>query len=512
MSKPTILIVDDILENLQVLGSTLFDKGYEIAIAENATSALNILTDITPDLILLDIMMPEIDGFELCKQIKSTNELKEIPIIFLTAKSDTDNIIKGFEYGAVDYITKPFNQNELLSRVHSHIELQQSKKRIEEYNNQLKVLLQKKDEFLGIAAHDMKNPINAILGFANLISNEIDKLNLRKDDKLIISNYIEKIKQTSSYMSRTITSMLNKETLDKGIVSLNISKTNVGQLINSVIESFVPVANSKGIKILANHFVDIYAEVDEDRFQEIIENLISNAIKYTNLNTVIKICLAKRIENSQYFLHFSVADKGDGLDAEDISNAFQKFKKLSTTPTGDENSTGLGLSIVKKLVELHQGTIRIESEKGKGAKFILEIPLNKKYSKNYDNLNNISFIEVNSIYGTSQTNKVETILNNIKNEIVDLETSLLNDASITKINDELNRQWEVVKKSSIINDIRNFALSLKKVGLDNNIRPLETYGNEINTITMTFDLDNLDPILNLYPKIIELLMNKLNHS
>ncbi len=502
MIKPIILIVDDIIENLQVLGSTLFDSGYEIAIAENAKSALKILDEILPDLILLDIMMPEIDGFQLCKQIKNNDALKDIPIIFLTAKSDTDNIIKGFQYGAVDYITKPFNQSELLIRVQSHIELQQSKRQIEETNEQLKIFIREKDEFLGIAAHDMKNPINVILGFSNLIINEIDKLNIDTDEKQIISNYLKKIKQTSSFMSRTITSLLNNETLAHGAISLNILKTNVGQLIHSVIENFIPIANSKGIKILSNNFVDLYADVDEDRFREIVENLISNGIKYTKINTQIKICLAKRIENKNTLLYFFVEDQGEGLNSEDIGNAFQIYKKLSTNPTGGEDSTGLGLSIVKKLVELHNGKIIIDSAKGKGAKFIVEIPLDKTYENDYCNYEELIFSEVILPNAASGASNIEKIYSDIINDLKTIDIKLLSDDFLSILNIDLYKKWILVKKSSIINDIRNFALKLKKVGLDYQIPAIETYGNELNKITITFDLQNLPTMLDLFPKII----------
>ena len=163
--EPTILIVDDTPKNVQLLGSILSKEHYEIVIAENGKEALEIINDFIPDLILLDIMMPEMDGYEVCQILKGNPETEEIPIIFLTAKSSPEDVVKGFKLGAVDYVTKPFAKLELLSRVRTHIELKiardlqkENLKIITEKNKKLEELNNLKDKFLGIAAHDLRDP------------------------------------------------------------------------------------------------------------------------------------------------------------------------------------------------------------------------------------------------------------------------------------------------------------------------------------------------------------------
>ena len=180
---PLILIVDDIQKNLQLLANTLYDAGYEIAMAESGKEALEFLKDTLPDLILLDVMMPELSGFEVCKILKEDDRTKSVPVIFLTAKVETDSIIEGFELGAVDYVTKPFNSSELLSRVKTHVELKRSRDKLIEYNIELIKLNKTKSEFLGIAVHDLKNPLQGVMSFSDLL---LQKFNESEEIKKVV--------------------------------------------------------------------------------------------------------------------------------------------------------------------------------------------------------------------------------------------------------------------------------------------------------------------------------------
>ena len=179
--QPLILIVDDVPENLQVLGTILEAKNYEIAIAANGQQALDLIDDILPDLILLDVMMPELDGFEVCRQLKKTKPTDKIPIIFLTAKTDTDDIVKGFEFGAADYVTKPFNSSELLARVYTHLEL----KKVENERIQ-KEKLQGIIEMAGAVCHELNQPMQVASITAELLLADVKEDNpVYKDLKTI---------------------------------------------------------------------------------------------------------------------------------------------------------------------------------------------------------------------------------------------------------------------------------------------------------------------------------------
>ena len=189
--KPLILIVDDIPKNLQVLSSILSFEGYQISFASSGSQALNIIETSLPDLILLDIMMPIMDGYEVCKILKSNPRTKDIPIIFLTGKVEAEDIVHGLKIGAVDYITKPFNSAELLSRVHTHIELKLSRDAIVKYNYELeeskKQLLElnaSKDKFFSIIAHDLRSPFTGFIGLSQLLSEEYDSINKEELSKI----------------------------------------------------------------------------------------------------------------------------------------------------------------------------------------------------------------------------------------------------------------------------------------------------------------------------------------
>ena len=191
--KYKILIVDDILQNIQVLGSTLARHKYQIAYAENGKKALSVVKFNKFDLILLDIMMPELDGFEVCKQIKSDETTKEIPIIFLTAKTDTESITKAFELGGQDYLTKPFNAQELLSRVKTHLilkirkeEVEQQKRELEKMNKKLQATNAAKDKFFSIIAHDLKNPFGDLTSLSELLQNNLNRYDIKKSNVLLM--------------------------------------------------------------------------------------------------------------------------------------------------------------------------------------------------------------------------------------------------------------------------------------------------------------------------------------
>jgi len=192
-----ILIVDDVPENLQVLGTILETKNYEIALASNGQQALDLIDDIQPDLILLDIMMPELDGFEVCRKLKNSETTKKIPIIFLTAKTDTDDIVKGFELGAADYVTKPFNASELLARVHTYLEL----KKVEHERVQ-KEKLQGIIEMAGAVCHEMNQALQIISGLSELLVLDIS------EDNPLYSN-IQKIKGQIARMGETTKKLMN---------------------------------------------------------------------------------------------------------------------------------------------------------------------------------------------------------------------------------------------------------------------------------------------------------------
>jgi signal transduction histidine kinase len=367
--KPLILIVDDILKNLQVLGTTLIEEGYEISMAQNGFQALKLAEKIKPDLILLDVLMPDMTGFETCAKLKENEELSGIPVIFLTAKTETEDIITGFQTGGVDYITKPFKKEELLMRIKTHLDLRLFSIALIEKNENLARLNKEKNEFLGIAAHDLKNPLSAIKGLAEMTEKYFTDLT---QEEIIES--AEQIRISSEFMFQIIMDLLDINAIEEGRFNLSMSDFELDAVLQMVVNKFNPSASAKKINLnLEKNCSGINAYADAGKTQQILDNLISNAIKFSPFDK--NIWINSQFISDEKMLRITVKDEGPGISEEDKTKLFKKFSKLSARPTNEENSTGLGLSIVKRLVEEMKGKIWCESQLGAGSSFIVEFPM-----------------------------------------------------------------------------------------------------------------------------------------
>lgn len=363
--KSLILVVDDNPINIQVVGTHLRKGDVEIAVASSGAKALSIVERKRPDLILLDIMMPEMDGYEVCATLKKNPETDKIPIIFLTAKSNPDDAIKAFELGAVDYITKPFNAAELRARVGAHLNLKLYQDRLVRQSALLEQLNAEKNEFLGIAAHDLKNPIYNITMLAKILRDEED---ISKED---LSEYSGDIVRTSEGMLELIGNLLDINAIEQGKVKFDIRDVDISRLAKDAAKNYGAKARDKDIE-LVGEIADgkICAKADFQAASQTIDNLLSNAVKYSPYGK--KVFIRAKQENE--FAVIEIEDQGPGFTEEDKKKLFGKFERLSAQPTGNEHSTGLGLSIVKKYVDAMKGEIECVSETGKGAKFIVKLP------------------------------------------------------------------------------------------------------------------------------------------
>jgi signal transduction histidine kinase len=365
VNKNLILVIDDNPANLQVLGNQLRDRDMEIAVATSGAKGIEIAKAKSPDLILLDIMMPEMDGYEVCERLKSEDRTKDIPVIFLTARMEEDDIVKGFSLGAVDYITKPFMIAELRARVRTHLKMKEYKEEIERKNEKLHKLNTEKNELLGIAAHDLKNPIYNISMLGRVLR---DEPGLNEEERL---EFAGDIISTSEKMIQLITRLLDLNAIETGKVTVGEEPVIIDEVVSAQIDSYKDRASAKNITL---HFdkseENMVARADRSAVLQVLDNLISNAVKYSPFDRNVYIRQSKHND----YIRIEVEDEGPGLTSEDKKQLFGKFAKLSAKPTGEESSTGLGLSIVKKYAELMNGRIWCESEPGQGANFILELP------------------------------------------------------------------------------------------------------------------------------------------
>jgi two-component system, sensor histidine kinase and response regulator len=365
----SILIVDDIAENLQILRARLHLKGY---LVREATSGLEALRDVElhlPDLILLDVQMPEMDGFELCRRLKEGESTRNIPIIFITGRGDTDDLVLGFKAGAVDYVIKPFNSAELMTRVQTHLELKFARDILKQKNAELEKLNREKSEFLGIAAHDLKNPLATVRWLTDLL-----KTGTLPQEKSF--DTLDKITLSVERMFRLVKNLLDVNAVEEASKDAPLENVNLVFSIADVLTNYEEQAAQKGITItFQNTAINATIRINAEILGQIIDNLISNAVKYSPLGGQVSVLVTSDSPSTPALVRFSVQDSGEGISKDEQQKLFTKFVTFSAKPTGNEHSTGLGLFIVKKLTDAAGGTVLCESAKGKGATFTVEFPV-----------------------------------------------------------------------------------------------------------------------------------------
>ncbi len=362
----TVLCVDDTPANLDVLWRTLEPRGYRIQVAPSGEAALKLLENAPPpDLILMDVMMPGIDGYETCRRLKSGERTRDIPVLFVTARNQPEDIVQAFEAGGVDYIPKPFRQEEVCARVAAHIGIERLRRELREQNSALEELSEQKSRFVGMAAHDLRNPLISIRGFAELLLDSEDELPAAERRRLL-----QTIERVSGDMLGLINDMLDVTTIESGKLELSMASSSLKQLIEERLKIFENIAHRKQIALDAELGETGRRMLDGARIIQVFDNLLSNAIKFSPENTRIKISLAQDAESDLV----TVADEGPGISEQEQERLFEAFEKLSARPTGGESSTGLGLAIAKKMIEGHGGSLEVYSVLGEGASFSFRLP------------------------------------------------------------------------------------------------------------------------------------------
>ncbi len=387
-----ILIVDDVPKNIQVAANILRDEQFQIAFAQNGKSALEQIRANLYDLVLLDIMMPQMDGLEVCEELKKDPETRDIPIIFLTAKTDTEDIVKGFEKGAVDYVTKPFNGAELLARVRTHLELSFAREKLCRANCRLRTLNATKDKFFSIIAHDLNNPIQSLLMSADLLKNHYDTMDEEK-----IRNYISKFYSNTQHIADLLQHLLGWARSQQGKLKRAPKITDAAKIIDITIQLLKGQAEKKDIHLSSNVPENTPLYADENMIKTVIRNLVSNAIKFTPEKGTVTISAVSTdsyyasgappdspgaAENTEStgkevqpgYIEITIADNGVGIAPEELDALFRIDTQKNTKGTAGEKGTGLGLILCKEFLEKNNGSIHARSEKGKGSEFILCLP------------------------------------------------------------------------------------------------------------------------------------------
>ncbi|MCP4151845.1 MAG: hybrid sensor histidine kinase/response regulator [bacterium] len=354
---PLIFVAEDLPRNLQVVYNILKREGYDIAAAGNGRKALQMLQTLRPDLILLDIMMPEMDGLELCRRLKQIPELEEIPVIFLTAKVDTTDVVEGLELGAVDYITKPFKAKELATRVKNHLQYKFSREALKESNAA-------KDKLFSIIAHDVRDPLQNLL-----LSSDLLRQNIERFDKERITEYVGKFYDNTSILAAMMDNLLVWARSQQHMLEPLPGVIKVIPIVNKIIDLVKEATDKKNISIICDIPSEISVYADENMLRIVLRNLVSNAIKFISAG---KITVSAK--TNEDYIELSVSDSGVGIPPEALCGLFKLQSNKSTIGTAGEKGTGLGLILCRELVEKNNGTINVSSEPNKGTRFTITLP------------------------------------------------------------------------------------------------------------------------------------------
>ncbi len=368
-----VLIVDDNPKALAIAKARLKKEMLEIFCVESGKRCVEIARKEKPDLILLDVDMPDISGFETCLILQSDNDLCMIPIIFLTAADDSKSRIKGLDLGAVDYVTKPFDAFELQARVRAALRTKQLQdqlsafnqkleERVEQRTSEIEKLLRQKDAFVNQLSHDLKTPLTPLVALLPMVANRIEDIELKRMLELAMDNV--------DYMKNLTEKTLQLARLNSSGVQLKLERVDFVREIKNTIDSLSPLFEENGISVVNNITPPLVVEADRMLIKELINNLVSNTVKYTN--GVGTVTFSSFLNNGT--VGISITDTGIGMTMEQQKRVFEEFYKADDA-RNDRSSTGLGLAICKSIIEKHGGSIRVESTgSGKGTTMHFTLP------------------------------------------------------------------------------------------------------------------------------------------
>ncbi|MGL1936299.1 MAG: response regulator [Fibrobacterales bacterium] len=379
-TKPHILVVDDDSINRDVLRDTLEDCDYYITTAENGLQAIEIVAELDIDLILLDVMMPGINGFDTCKELKKVMGSENVPIIFLTARASNDDIITGFQCGAVDYVAKPINNYVLLSRVKAHLGLKLDhdtlegaiKERTFELDQAIKkveVAEAAKGAFTANMCHELRTPLNGILGTHEIL--------LTEDLGPEIKKMLELSRKSTVSLTAIINDILHFTELESGNVTIRSQVFNFPDIVEIIKGVFEIEAREKGIELLISIDPSFPTQVlgDRARIRQLMLNILGNAIKFTSKGSVSLTITYERHKNMQIQCTIEVIDTGCGISEKEKEFLFKAFKQGDDSFTKKYGGIGIGLTNVKMFLDMVDGSIDIESRLGEGSKVTVSFPL-----------------------------------------------------------------------------------------------------------------------------------------
>lgn len=367
--KPLIACIDDEAMNLELMKFTIKQIDCDVLPIQDSGEALSILQKNIPDVILLDVKMPVMDGFELCTLIKTKRALKNIPVIFITGMGKTEDKVKGFELGGVDYVTKPFNKHELLARIKTHLSLSEAKKKLTQQAADLKKDNVLKDRLFSIIGHDLRSPLSAIKMQLDFILRGI--IDPKADN--FIPKTVHNLNATTDEAFNLLDNLLGWAKSESGSLSIIKEDVNLLTLVEQCARLQKLALETKQITFQITVPENAVVHADMNMLKTVLRNLLSNAIKFTPVGGTIAIAAA--LENG--FWNVSVTDSGVGISKEDLPKVLNTEEHFSKEGTEQEAGTGLGLILCQDFVLKNNGKLWVESTLGKGSSFTFSVPTAK---------------------------------------------------------------------------------------------------------------------------------------
>jgi len=361
----TIFVVDDDPGARETLEALLLPEGYDLAFAASGPEALARLDDLGPDVILLDVMMPDMDGFEVCQRLKGDETWRHIPVILVTALDSKEDLVRGLDAGADEFLSKPVKGQELRARVRSML-------RIKKQYDELTAMLQLREDMAGMIVHDMRGPLTAIMGFSQLL---LIRSTLPPEQL----DFIERINNQAHRLNSFANDLLMVAKMEQDQFILNRSPLDISQLVLEIEESHGVIARSKGINLIVDLPREASSQVslDANLFERVLDNLLSNAFKFSPPESTVTL----RVEYLEMktaapspgpVVRVQVMDEGPGIAAEDRERVFDKFEVVASKQKAI-SQIGLGLAFCKLVVEAHGGRISVEANEPQGAVLTVEI-------------------------------------------------------------------------------------------------------------------------------------------
>ncbi len=361
MDEQTILVVDDTADNIDVMSSILWSE-FRVKAARDGERALKIASSSpAPDLILLDIMMPEMDGYEVISRLKSDPSTAHIPVIFVTAEAQAEDEAKGLSLGAVDYITKPVTPDIVLARVRTHLTLHNQQRELEASYENLQRMEELRDSLVHMVVHDMRTPLSVMRTSLSMLKDEIID-DLSEDNRLDLEDALS----GSESLIRLVNDLLDVSQMEAGMMPLERRRTNIVAIATEAIERVQKLAQQIDLSIDTED--EMLVECDPRIIDRVISNFLHNALKFTPIGGAITVSAS----STDNYVEMSVSDTGPGIAEEHQSHIFDKFAQ--TKEARQFTSSGLGLTFCRMAIEAHQGKIGLQSEVGAGSRFWFTLP------------------------------------------------------------------------------------------------------------------------------------------